>query len=63
MQTLVFTLGLTSVLLAIGIVGTIVGTIRLAYPSRDRYPHAKRTERDIRRRRGTLPEEGRERTN
>jgi hypothetical protein len=62
-QTLVFTLGLTSVLLVIGIVGTIVGITRLAYPSRDRYPHPKRTERGIRRRRGTLPEEGRERTN
>lgn len=62
MQTLVFTLGLTSVLLMIGIIGTIVGITRLAYPSRDRYPHQKRIERGIRRRRGTLPEEGRDRT-
>ncbi len=56
-QTLVFTLGLTSVLLLLGIVGTIVGITRLAYPSNDRYRQPKRVETGIRRRR-KLTEEG-----
>jgi hypothetical protein len=48
--TLVFTLGLTSALLLIGIVGTIVGITRLAYPSSDRHRQPKRIGRGIRRR-------------
>jgi hypothetical protein len=37
MQTLIFTLSLTSALLLIGITGTLIGITRLVYPSSRRY--------------------------
>jgi hypothetical protein len=37
MQTLIFTLSLTSALLLIGIAGTLIGITRLVYPSSHRY--------------------------
>jgi hypothetical protein len=37
MQTLIFTLSLTSALLFIGITGTLIGITRLVYPSSRRY--------------------------
>jgi beta-lactamase regulating signal transducer with metallopeptidase domain len=37
MNTLILTLGITNILLIIGITGTVVGTTRLIYPSRGRY--------------------------
>lgn len=51
MRTLIFTLGLTSALLLIGIVGTLIGITRLVYPSSDRQPRPKKRDRDIKQRR------------
>lgn len=57
MQALVFTLGLTSVLLIIGIVGTLIGITHLVYPSSSSYRRPKRRDKDIRQR-GTSDDEG-----
>lgn len=50
MRTLIFTLGLTSALLLIGIVGTLIGITHLVYPSSDRQPRPRKSDRDIRQR-------------
>jgi hypothetical protein len=42
MRTLIFTLALTSILLIIGIVGTLIGITHLVYPSSSRHHRPKR---------------------
>jgi hypothetical protein len=51
-HTLIFTLGLTSVLLIIGIIGTLVGITHLVYPSSGRHHRPRRRDKDISQRRG-----------
>jgi len=53
MRTLIFTLGLTSALLLIGIIGTLIGITRLVYPSSDRHPRRTKRDRGAKRRRDT----------
>jgi hypothetical protein len=50
MQTLIFTLSLTSALLFIGITGTLIGITRLVYPSSRRY--SQKRNKDMRSRAG-----------
>ena len=56
MRTLIFTLGLTSALLLIGIIGTLIGITRLVYPSSDRQPRPRKRDRGVKRRRD--PDDG-----
>jgi hypothetical protein len=55
MQTLIFTLSLTSALLLIGIAGTLIGITRLVYPSSRRY--CQERDKDMRSRVGRATRE------
>jgi hypothetical protein len=47
MGAMILTLALTSILLIIGIVGTVIGITRLVYPSGGRHHRPIRQDRDI----------------
>jgi hypothetical protein len=48
METMVLTLALTSILLVIGMVGTVIGIISLVYPSGGRRQRLVRADKDSR---------------
>jgi Mn2+/Fe2+ NRAMP family transporter len=57
MRTLIFTLALTSILLIIGIVGTLIGITHLVYSSSSRHHRPKRRDKANRQRKSSDDED------